>query len=309
VWVLALIVGPITGCSDEGDAGAGGTGGAGDSVGLCEGVTCEDTECKIDGACDASDGMCDYMLVEDGIVCSDGECLDGVCAPVGAFPCTEEGIRGAIAEGGGQHFFACDGPTTVVTEAEIEIDNDVILDGEGKLIVAGNEDHRVFFVVEGVTAELRGLTITKGHRLDATVSYGSDGGGIYNEGTLTLTHSAVSGNAAEGAGGGILNAGTLTLTQSTVSGNTANVGGGGIFNIRGWPTYLGTLMLADSTVSGNTAGSSGGGGIHSIDGTVMLTNSTVSGNTANLGGGILSGGRGATLTLTNSTVSGNSAEA
>jgi len=37
--------------------------------------------------------------------------------------------------GGGPHFFACDGPTTVWTEAEIVIDNDVILDGEGELTV------------------------------------------------------------------------------------------------------------------------------------------------------------------------------
>ena len=45
------------------------------------------------------------------------------------FACTEQGIRDAIAEGGGPHFFACDGPTSVVTSAEIVIDNDVILDG------------------------------------------------------------------------------------------------------------------------------------------------------------------------------------
>ncbi|MBW2214789.1 MAG: hypothetical protein JRF48_10240, partial [Deltaproteobacteria bacterium] len=50
-------------------------------------------------------------------------CVDNVC------PCTEAGIRAAIAEGGGPFTFECDGPTTVVTEAEIAIDNDVILDG------------------------------------------------------------------------------------------------------------------------------------------------------------------------------------
>ena len=49
------------------------------------------------------------------------------------FPCDEEGILDAIAFGGGPHFFACNGPTTVVTQAEIVIDNDVILDGEGNL--------------------------------------------------------------------------------------------------------------------------------------------------------------------------------
>jgi hypothetical protein len=38
-------------------------------------------------------------------------CADNVC------PCTEAGIRAAIAEGGGPFTFECDGPTTVVTEA------------------------------------------------------------------------------------------------------------------------------------------------------------------------------------------------
>jgi hypothetical protein len=48
-------------------------------------------------------------------------CQATVCA------CTEAGIRAAIAEGGGPFTFDCEGPTTVVTEAEIVIDNDVIL--------------------------------------------------------------------------------------------------------------------------------------------------------------------------------------
>ena len=59
--------------------------------------------------------------------------LLGACPMV--FACTEQGIRDAIDEGGGPHYFDCVGPTTVPTEAEIVINNDVILDGEGDLIV------------------------------------------------------------------------------------------------------------------------------------------------------------------------------
>ena len=55
--------------------------------------------------------------------------------------CTEQGIRDAITFGGGPHRFACDGPTVVTTEATIEIDNDVILDGEGNLTVDGNDGY------------------------------------------------------------------------------------------------------------------------------------------------------------------------
>ena len=213
------------------------------------------------------------------------------------FPCTEQGIRDAIAEGGGPHTFDCDGAQTVVTETEIVIDNDVILDGEGNLTVDGDEDHRMFSVPEGVVAELRGFLVTGG-----TSGFQHDGGGINNNGTLTLTDSTVSGNTARGSyayGGGIGSYGTLTLINSTVSGNTAGHGGG-IWS-------KGTLTLTDSTVSENTATgtySQGGGGIWH-EGTLTLTNSTVSGNTGDYGGGIVNGG---TLTLIHSTVSGNTAK-
>jgi hypothetical protein len=123
------------------------------------------------------------------------------------------------------------------------------------------------------------------------------GGGILNDGTLTLTHSTVSGNS----GGGILNGGTLTLIHSAVSGNSTQYEGGGILNYS-----FGTLTLTHSTVSGNSA-ESYGGGIFNY-GTLTLTNGTVSGNTAGQGGGIVNYSFG-TLTLTHSTVSGNTAGA
>jgi len=286
ICVLALGIMPMVGCGETsgpggmgggtggegGDGGMGGVGGTG-GTDLCEGVSCQDSECRSDGACDPIDGACDYeAIVEDGTACSEGECLDGVCGPLGAFPCTEQGIRDAIAEGGGPHFFACDGTTPVVTKAEILIDNDVVLDGEGDLAVDGNEDHRVFSVATGVTAELRGLTATRG--VDSGISNSRDA-------TLTLMNSTVSGNTG---GTGLFNRGTLTLMNSTVSGNT----GEGIFN------QGGTMTLVNSTVSGNT-----GEGIFNQVGTVMLTNSTVSGKTDD---SIYN--QGGTVTLTNSLVDG-----
>jgi hypothetical protein len=210
------------------------------------------------------------------------------------WPCTEQGIRDAITVGGGPNTFLCNGPTTVVTVAEIVIDNDVILDGEGNLTVDGNEAHRVFSVSETGTAELRGFTITKGLVL-GDVGFG---GGILNEGTLTLTNSTVSSNIAA-SGGGIFNRGTLTVATTTVSFNgttgsgTSGATGGGIFN---W----GTLTLTPSRVWGNNGVY--GGGIFNW-GTLALTNSTVRGNSGFYGAGIQNGG---TLTLTNSTVYENS---
>ena len=142
---------------------------------------------------------------------------------------------------------------------------------------------------------------------DLTLSHGDEtsgvgGGALYNLGTVTLTDSTVSDNAATADGGAIYDLGTVTLTDSTVSGNSASAGGG-IEN-------TGPVILTNSTMSGNSA-SYWGGGIMNDMATVTLTNSTVSGNSATgmsfgggQGGGVINFG---TLTLTDSTVANNSA--
>ena len=245
--------------------------------------------------------------------CGDGgnspeiECMENVC------PCNEGGIRAAVAEGLGPYTFECDGPTAVLTSREIVIDKDLTLDGEGNLTVDANRRHRVFSVLDGVTAELIGVTVANGNETD------EHGGGIRNEGTLTLTNSTVSGSTAGresgcrtddpallcSEGGGIWNAGTLTLMDSTVSGNSAPFGGG-IANRRG------SLTVIDSNIFGNSADGcrgaaavlcSGGGGIWN-SATLTMLNSTVSGSTANWGAGIYNRG---VCTQTNCTTSENSA--
>jgi len=175
--------------------------------------------------------------------------------------------------------------------------------GAGVLAISGGNAGRVFDVSKGVLVTISNLTIKNGEPGEGY----PNGGGIYNEGTLTLTNSTVSGNRALD-GGGIDNAGTLTLINSAVSGNSATnlyASGGGIYN-------EGTLTLINSTISGNSAladdahGTGYGGGIDN-EGTLTLTNSSVSSNSASTsGGGIYNGGR---LTLTNSSVSGNKAPA
>jgi len=215
-------------------------------------------------------------------------------------PCTEQGIRNAIAAGDDAYTFDCDGTVPVVTQDEIVIHNNVILDGEGKLTVDGNCDHRVLEVPEGedVTAELSGFTVTRGAS--------ANGGCIRNDGMLMLRNSTVSrcsalgipSDFADSRGGGIFNAGTLTVSNSTVSENSGSFAGGGISN-------FGTLTLTDSTLSGNSA--EVGGGIWNSD-TFTITNSTVAGNsTSDTGAGILNDD--GETTVTNSTVSGNGAVA
>jgi hypothetical protein len=125
-------------------------------------------------------------------------------------------------------------------------------------------------------------------------AFSSIGGGIYNNGTLSLINSTVFSNTAYDGGGIGNDLGAVNLINSTVSRNTSS-SGGGIFSSNG------TATLTSSTVSDNTAVHNGGG-IYDHFGTVNLTNSTISGNSANGGGGIAIQG---TVTLTNSTVSGN----
>ncbi len=137
------------------------------------------------------------------------------------------------------------------------------------------------------------------------------GGSIYNTGTMIVTNSVLSGNLAA-YGGGIYNHGTLTVTGSTLSGNMSTDGyyggdGGGIYN-------NGTLTATGSTFTGNIA-SFGGGGIANSNGTTTVTNSTFTGNIVSFGsgGGIVGDGAGifsdsGTTTVTNSTIAGNAAD-
>ena len=85
----------------------------------------------------------------------------------------------------------------------------------------------------------------------------SDGGGLANVATLSLTGGTVTGNMAGSSGGGLWDrSGTSTLTNTTVSGNTALGHGGGLYSVTS------TLNLSGCTLSGNQAtgpGARGGG--------------------------------------------------
>ncbi|HLO31188.1 MAG TPA: choice-of-anchor Q domain-containing protein, partial [Anaerolineales bacterium] len=120
-------------------------------------------------------------------------------------------------------------------------------------------------------------------------------GGIYNTGTLTLIHSEVRDNTSQSAGGGIYNGGTLTLRNNEVSGNVSQTTGGGIQN-------YGALTMDYTSITNNSAKSSGfgGAGIFIFNGTVVMNNSTVSDNK-----GVDAIYNYSTLTLKNSTVSRN----
>ena len=134
--------------------------------------------------------------------------------------------------------------------------------------VDGNKTYRIFNVNPGVTnTAISQLTIT--NALADSVANGMNGGGIYNQGALTVSSCTLMSNVA-GDGGGIFNdsAGTLTLTNSTVSGNSQS----GIAN-------QGSMTIVGSTVAGNIGGTnSQGSEIENEAGSLTITGSTISSN-------------------------------
>jgi len=150
---------------------------------------------------------------------------------------------------------------------------------------------RLLHVAAGGTLALHWLTLQGGNVIGL-----SDGGGVRNRGTLTMTHSLLRRHAASN-GGGIHTTATVLITNSTLNGNVASSFGGGIASFSGATT---PVTITNSTLNGNVAGS--GGGIFSFA-PLTITNSTLRGNVAGSGGGISQSV--GLLTLTNSTVSGN----
>jgi hypothetical protein len=152
----------------------------------------------------------------------------------------------------------------------------------------------VFTVDSGATASISGLTIANGYTT-------GNGGGIYNDGNLTLSDVTLCGNSATGSnswGGGIYNDdGSMTLTTVNFANNSAYAGGG-LFNNAG-----GTATLTSDNLTSNSAYI--GAALFNNVGTVTLSNDTLTGNAATIqGGGVATAGM---ATFTNDTFSGNSA--
>ncbi|HEY3542301.1 MAG TPA: choice-of-anchor Q domain-containing protein [Gaiellaceae bacterium] len=193
--------------------------------------------------------------------------------------------------------------TAAAGDAVVELDKSLTLAGTDA-VIDGQGVRRGIYVGPGVIATITGFDVEQGTE---TVTRARPGGGILNDGSLTLDSSTVRGNAH----GGIDTEGPLTVTNSTISGNTANVSneGGGI-------TAAGdanlSLSLVNSTIANNTQTGDGGGIKLNIvspgQSTLDLANVTISGNAAQGGGG---GGiyvsTGWHLRLADTIVSGNTA--
>lgn len=219
---------------------------------------------------------------------------------------------------------------SVATYTEtLVLDRNLTLSGSwwNKSELSGGQAGTVLHVLPGVNVTLRGVAIRGG-------ATSGTGGGILNEGNLTLDRCFVADNSA-GSGGGIANLGRLVVFQSVLSNNIAVTSGGGLYNASGATAFvtnatlidnfadsgggaanLGTNTIVSSLIASNLAyGTTGlGGGLRSTAGLVQLINTTVSGNEAftsssanssGRGGGVQSGG--GRVELYFSTVAANTA--
>ena len=197
------------------------------------------------------------------------------------------------------------------TESNIEVDRDLVIEGESGLspvivqasAFASAQEGRVFTIQAGVEVLLRNIRIQHGSTAGDGVQGSVEGGGILNEGTLILEDVIVADNdtgghsleaeeghtPAIGHGGGIYNAGLLYLFHSEVIDNVSSLepflglnhvsgNGAGIFN-------QGTVFATASKVCGNTAGLAysqrglGAGLYNHMQGVAVLQNTIICENT------------------------------
>jgi hypothetical protein len=225
-------------------------------------------------------------------------------------------LRAAILSGDSSITFGAGVSGTVNLLSPLPvISHDVEIQGPGAEQLTVRRDsggnYRIFEVTSGATVGISGLTIRNGHNPNAS----DFGGGIYNQGTLTISDSLIQGNTAEGlfaGGGGIYNGdrGSLTLLRSTLDGNRVMGGlnsGGGIQN------DYGRLKVKSSLLYRNRA-TLYGGAIYAINGSPLfvpqtIRNTTITLNQGDRGGGIVAGTAGGpSVSVASSTVADNRSE-
>ena len=205
--------------------------------------------------------------------------------------------------------------TIPLSSGEIVISNSISVlgPGAGKLAVSGSGVSRVFDVTNGFSL-LAGLCITNGKP-----SGGGDGGGIIiNSGAgLVLSNCLVIGNSTTGKGGGLMNQGALTVWNSLIANNASTLAGhgGGIYNYGTTSVFWNCTISSNSVNIGNSPYVGGGGGVDNAYGTCIFANCTIYSNTvknasisgSEYGGGIYNEPPEAAIRvmLTNCTVANN----
>lgn len=156
------------------------------------------------------------------------------------------------------------------------------------------ENGYVILIETGAT-----LTLTDSAGGDGGIvgGYNTNGGGVYNKGTLNMQGGWIARNAASDKGGGVYNKGTLNFTGGTIGENTAPDGAGiynaGIVNISG-----------SARIIGNRTTLYGGGGISNHK-KLKISGAEIRDNVAYTNGGGIYSSSGASFEMTSGSVTKN----
>jgi hypothetical protein len=233
--------------------------------------------CRPDGVCACPATGCGGVCgCEAGFICDEGVCqscdviFDGDSVTSGAALQDRLDLGGTIrvCPGRYQHNFALNMTTDVVVIGAGDDEDEAsstILDAKGT--------GRTLTVNQNATASLRGVRITGG---DDNL-----GGGVRNDGGLTLNACTISGNDAN-LGGALYYSfdatGSLALIDCRLTDNDANRGAGidnnGVF----------AVTLSGCTISKNRSAQDGAG-IYNNGGVLDITNCEINENEAQANGG------------------------
>ncbi|MBR6438673.1 MAG: T9SS type A sorting domain-containing protein [Bacteroidales bacterium] len=209
-----------------------------------------------------------------------------------------------------KNYIANSDDEALIVNGDVTIDmNSHIID---RAVNVAKEDGYVIKVNKNASLTIIDNSKDKANAITGGNTIGN-GGGIYNEGKLTIENLNISGNRTirnskvYGTGAGIYSTGTLLMTNCNVSDNVGDGGGGGIH-------ALGGLTISGGSVSDNKTFSKGAGirvtGKNStITDCVITNNSIITGANIKNGGGIyVDGSNGAiVLTITRCTITNNTA--
>jgi CSLREA domain-containing protein len=163
--------------------------------------------------------------------------------------------------------------------------------------VGSNTSGGGLYVLSGATATVTNCTFTN-NSAGGTGVDGSEGGGLFDSGTIAVTGSTFNANTAGSDAGALYADGTATVSFCTFTNNISGADGGALH-------VTGSFTMTDCTIAGNTS-SSNGGAIETSGAATTISNSTFANNTAGSAGGALVNWT-TPITLSNDTLTGNRA--
>ncbi|HET9519039.1 MAG TPA: ricin-type beta-trefoil lectin domain protein, partial [Actinoplanes sp.] len=209
-----------------------------------------------------------------------------------ATDCTEAALRTALLAGGRITFDCGADAVTIPVTQELTVPKDVLLDGGGKVTLAGGGSNRLLVPRSGTHLSVQNLGLLGGaaKKLTATDQGDQLNGGAIAGGWRThveVVNSTLEKNTADGLGGAIYvgTDSTLSIVDSVLTGNSSASGGA----VRG---LLSPITIVNSTLNANT--STGGGGALETDGVsaperrdgrLLICGSTISHNSSRDDGG------------------------